>query len=76
MDYIMVDVQEIRGVAVGDRVTLLGQDWRERITAEEIARWAGTIPYEITCGITRRVERAYVNRFRFLHDVGRYPSPV
>jgi alanine racemase len=30
------------------------------IHAEELAQWAGTIPYEIFCGISKRVPRVYL----------------
>jgi len=62
MDWIMLDVTGIEGVAVGDEVTLLGADpMGGSISAEEIAEKAGTIPYEILCGIsTRRVRRVYI----------------
>ena len=47
-------------VEVGDEVVLLGGQGRESIRAEEFARWADTINYEVTTGIdTRRVERSY-----------------
>jgi alanine racemase len=38
------------GVAVGDEVVLLG----EGVTADDHARWSGTISYEILCGIRAR----------------------
>jgi len=62
MDWIMLDVTAIEGVAVGDEVTLLGPDpMGDCISAEELAEKAGTIPYEIFCGIsTRRVRRVYI----------------
>jgi alanine racemase len=62
MDWIMLDVTEIEGIEVGDDVTLLGPDPKgDCITAEELAGKAGTIPYEIFCGIsTRRVRRVYI----------------
>lgn len=62
MDWIMLDVTGIEGVAVGDDVTLLGPDpMGDCISAEELAEKAGTIPYEIFCGIsTRRVRRVYL----------------
>jgi len=47
MNLTMVDVTGIEGVAVGDEVTLLG----EGITAEDHAVIAGTIAYEILCGV-------------------------
>jgi alanine racemase len=61
MDWIMLDVTGIEGVAVGDEVTLLGPDpMGDCITAEELAQAAGTIPYEIFCGISKRVPRIYL----------------
>jgi alanine racemase len=62
MDWIMLDVTDVKGVAVGDDVTLLGPDPQgDCISAEELAEKAGTIPYEIFCGIsTRRVRRVYI----------------
>ena len=62
MDWIMLDVTGIDGVAVGDEVTLLGTDpMGNCISAEELADKAATIAYEILCGIsTRRVRRVYL----------------
>lgn len=61
MDWIMLDVTDIPSVAVGDEVVLLGPDGRgNAIQAEELANWAGTIPYEIFCGISKRVPRVYL----------------
>ena len=60
MDWIMLDVTEVEGVAVGDAVTLMGpDDTGHCIHAEELAAWADTIPYEIFCGISKRVPRVY-----------------
>lgn len=59
MDYTTIDVGNIPGVQVGDRVTLFGTQGAETISVEEVAENAGTIPYEITCGISRRVARVY-----------------
>lgn len=61
MDWIMLDVTHIPGVAVGDEVILLGCDRLGNcIHAEELAEKAGTIPYEIFCGISKRVPRVYL----------------
>ncbi|HKB17065.1 MAG TPA: alanine racemase C-terminal domain-containing protein, partial [Planctomycetota bacterium] len=60
MDYATVDVGGIPGVRVGDAVTLIGRDGGEEITAEDVAGRAGTIAYEIVCGIGRRVRRVFV----------------
>ncbi len=62
MDWTMLDVGEIKGVNVGDEVVLIGEQNGKRITAEEIAASRGTISYEITCGIGRRVPRVYIPR--------------
>ena len=49
------------GVEVGDEVVLVGEQGGESIRAEEVARCADTINYEVTTGIdARRVERSYV----------------
>jgi alanine racemase len=61
MDWIMLDVTGIEGVAVGDDVTLMGPDNAGNcIHAEELADWADTIPYAIFCGISKRVPRVYL----------------
>jgi alanine racemase len=47
MNLTMVDVTEIEGVQVGDEVVVLG----DGVTADDHARVAGTISYEILCGV-------------------------
>jgi alanine racemase len=59
MDMMMVDVTDVPGVGVGDVVTLLGRDGAEGISADDLGRWAGTVSYEILCGISKRVPRVY-----------------
>jgi alanine racemase len=59
MDAITLDVTDVPGVKVGDLVTLIGQDGDQRITAEEVAQWSGTISYEVLTSIGPRVERRY-----------------
>ncbi|NOY97917.1 MAG: alanine racemase [Chloroflexi bacterium] len=44
----------------GDKVVLIGEMDGERITVEDLADWAGTIPYEILTNINTRVPRVYV----------------
>ncbi len=60
MDQIMCDVGHISGVDVGDEVVLIGKQRNDEITADELATRAGTISYEIFCGLGRRVERVYL----------------
>jgi alanine racemase len=59
MDNITVEVGAPESVRCGDRVTIIGADGSERVTAEELGRRIGTISYEITCGLSARVPRAY-----------------
>ncbi|MEW6071118.1 MAG: alanine racemase [Planctomycetota bacterium] len=59
MDYTTVDVTRIPGVRLGDLVTLLGRDGAREIRVEDIARMAGTIPYDVTCSIGKRVLRVF-----------------
>ena len=60
MDQFMVDVSDIPDIRTEDRVTLIGKDGGEQITAEEIAALDGTINYEVTCRISPRVQRIYL----------------
>ena len=60
MDQIMVDVTALPDVAAGEEAVLLGAQGGEEISAAELARKAGTIPWEIFTGLGRRVERTYL----------------
>jgi alanine racemase len=60
MDMCMVDVTDLPAARLGDEVVLLGAQGGERIRADELAAWAGTIPWEIFCAISKRVPRVYV----------------
>lgn len=60
MDMIVADVTDIASVSVGDEVVLMGAQGSEAISLEDIASWAGTITYEILCGISKRMPRVYV----------------
>jgi len=61
MDWIMLAVSSVADVAVGDEVVLMGSDQAGNcIRAEELAEWSQTIPYELFCGISKRVPRIYL----------------
>ena len=61
MDMCMVDVSEISGVRVGDEAALFGYDTDGTLLpCERIAQQAGTISYEILCGISKRIPRIYM----------------
>ncbi|HKB85610.1 MAG TPA: alanine racemase [Ignavibacteriaceae bacterium] len=59
MDQVVVNIEQDTAYH-GDEVILLGTDGSGRITAEELAEWAGTIPYEILTNINTRVPRIYI----------------
>jgi alanine racemase len=58
MDQFMVNIEQ-DSVFNEDEVVLMGQDGKEQIRAEDLAEWAGTIPYEILTNINARVPRVY-----------------
>jgi alanine racemase len=63
MDLTLIDVTDVAGVEVEDQVTLLGwnrENAELKVAAEDLARLAGTLSYEVTCGVSDRVPRVYV----------------
>lgn len=59
MDLTMIDVTDVPDAAEGDDVVVIGGQGDERISVDEVAEQAGTISYEILCGIGSRVPRRY-----------------
>ncbi len=59
MDLTMVDVTDASGASAGDDVTLLGRQETAAITADDLAGWQDTIPYDVLCAIGTRVPRVY-----------------
>ena len=62
MDQCFVDVSDIKDVSVGDEVVLYGSQGKETISIESIAKQLNTIPYEVTCSISKRVPRIHINQ--------------
>lgn len=62
MNMMMVDVTDLGTARAGDVVTLLGNDGDERVSAEDIARWCGTIHYEVVSRIHPIVPRVATRR--------------
>ncbi len=60
MDLTLIDVTNVPGVQLEDEVVLMGHEAGLSISAEELARTAGTLSYEVTCGVGQRVGRVYV----------------
>ena len=60
MDQFMVDVTDIPDVAEGDKVTLIGSDGEECITANALGELSGRFNYELVCDLNQRLPRVYV----------------
>ena len=61
MDSAMIDITDIEGVEVGDKVTIFGTERGN--TLEDMARVLDTISYEIMTSISQRVKRIYTERY-------------
>jgi len=61
MDLTTIDITHSPGMKPGDVVTLLGREGETALDAQQIARTAGTISYNVLCGISARVKRFYVD---------------
>ena len=59
MDMTMVDVTDIPCAKKGDEAVLIGQQKNCSVTADDLAKWADTINYEIMLSITKRVPKIY-----------------
>ena len=60
MDITLIDVTAVAGAEIGSEAIILGQSGHCAVTADDHARLAGTIPYEILCNISKRVPRRYI----------------
>jgi alanine racemase len=60
MDLTLIDVTNVPDVQPDDEVLLMGADGALSVGAEDLAKTAGTLSYEVTCGIGARVPRIYV----------------
>jgi alanine racemase len=59
MDMTLIDITDVPEARVGNNVVLLGSQGGEIISAEDIAIWQESIPYEVLCSIGPRVNRVY-----------------
>jgi len=57
MNMTMIDVTDVPDVREGDEVVLLGTQGAERVKAEQVAEWTGTINYEVTTRIGGHIPR-------------------
>lgn len=61
MDLTTIDISHVPHLQPGTDVTLLGTEGNLTLDAQQIARTAGTISYNVLCGISARVKRIYVD---------------
>jgi len=74
MDQFVVDVSHIPDVQQDDEVVIVGQQVPARISAEEVAKLAGTINYEVTTSLLPRVARVYKKGGEIVEVVALDPS--
>jgi alanine racemase len=67
MDYIMVDAGPRPRMRVGDEAIAIGYQGSEYISPDEVARLAGTIAYEILCGLSTKLDRYYIRNGTTIH---------
>jgi alanine racemase len=61
MDMIVVDITDIKEARTGSIVTLIGQDCKESIFAEELSELSNTVNYEIITRLNPLIKRIYIN---------------
>ena len=61
MDMCMVDISRVPDAKVGDTVTIFGTDGDDTIEVDSLSCRLNTIPYEILCGINKRIPRIYLD---------------
>jgi alanine racemase len=62
MDYLLLDLTEHPDAGIGEEVVLFGESENAHLSAAELAKIIGTIPYEITCVVGKRIRREYIER--------------
>ena len=57
MDQCMIDVTNVNNITVGDEVIVFSD---KEILADDVAKWTGTINYEVVCLVSKRIPRVYI----------------
>ena len=60
MDAIIVDVTGIAGVSLWDEAVIMGRQGEMEITAHDLARWKGSVSYDILTGWRNRLPRVHL----------------
>lgn len=66
MDQCMIDVTNVHNIEIGDEVTVFGNG---KITADDMAKWLGSISYEVLCLVAMRVPRVYTEGGRIIKKI-------
>lgn len=66
MDQFMIDVTDIPEAVQGDKVTMIGRDGQETITAETLGELSGRFNYELACDLGKRIPRVYTKGGKIL----------
>jgi len=61
MDQVIIDLTDVPSAAIGDDVEIISPDPAAPHSVAGLARLAGTIPYEITCRLGKRLRRTLVD---------------
>jgi alanine racemase len=75
MDMTLIDVTD-NAARLGDEVTLMGRDGDDEITAADLGRIAGTLPYELLCLLGLRLTRRYWRAGRVVEELSRFVRPL
>ena len=60
MDRFLVDIKNNPDIKIGDEVVFFGKQLNEHIKIADMAKQIGTIPYDITCQVSKRVQRVHL----------------
>jgi alanine racemase len=61
MNLTVGDITDVEEAEIGDEVVFLGSQGRKTITGDDLAKWAGTISYEVFCSIGQRNKKEYTS---------------
>jgi len=62
MDMVMVDSKNLPKLKTGDDVILFGKSGDQKILIDDVAAKTGTIAYEVTCNVSKRIPRIHIHK--------------
>ena len=66
MDQCMIDVTSVNNINTGDEAVVFGS---EAVTADDLAKWMGSVNYETVCMISKRIPRVYIKNGKAVKTV-------